>query len=302
MDQLHALLGGNAALALIAAITWGGGDFAGGMSVKRAGGTLQAAFRTVFLSHGASLAVLLLVLLVRHESLPPTAPLLWGLAAGFLGGTSVLCFYICLARGAMGASAAISGLLAAAIPSLVSSLLEGAPRPLHLAGFLLAAAAIWLIAAGPQAEPAPAGTLGLSVAAGAGFGLYFVALRMAGAAGVFWPLALSRTVSLSVCIVGLAWMALQSRSRTIPKPTSPTPWLSRRAVHWALATALLDTSGNLFFIAATRAGRLDVAAVLASLYPASTILLAAWLLRERPGRQQATGMAIAVLAVVLITL
>ena len=302
MNLLHSLLGGNAALALIAAVTWGGGDFAGGMSVKRAGGTLQAAFRTVLLSHGVSLAVLLVVLLLHHQALPPTAPLLWGLTAGFLGGTSVLCFYICLARGAMGASAAISGLLAAAIPSLVSSLLEGPPRPLHLAGFLLAAAAIWLIAAGPQAEPAPAGTLGLSIAAGAGFGLYFVALRMAGAVGVFCPLALSRSVSFSVCLVGLIWMALRSRSHTISRAAPPTPWLSRRAIHWALATALLDTSGNLFFIAATRAGRLDVASVLASLYPASTILLAAWLLRERPGRQQAAGMALAAVAVVLITL
>jgi drug/metabolite transporter (DMT)-like permease len=73
-------------------------------------------------------------------------------------------------------------------------------------------------------------------------------------------------------------------------------------VAWALGTAILDTSGNLLFIAATRAGRLDVAAVLASLYPASTILLAAWTLHERPTRRQGLGMAIAAAAVVMITL
>ena len=78
--------------------------------------------------------------------------------------------------------------------------------------------------------------------------------------------------------------------------------LTRPAVGWALATALLDTSGNLLFIAATRAGRLDVAAVLASLYPASTILLAAWTLHERPTRRQGLGMAVAAAAVVMITL
>jgi drug/metabolite transporter (DMT)-like permease len=72
-------------------------------------------------------------------------------------------------------------------------------------------------------------------------------------------------------------------------------------VVWAMSTALLDTSGNLLYIAATRAGRLDVAAVLASLYPASTILLAAWTLRERPTRRQGLGMAVAVAAVVMIT-
>jgi drug/metabolite transporter (DMT)-like permease len=78
--------------------------------------------------------------------------------------------------------------------------------------------------------------------------------------------------------------------------------LGRRAVGWALGTALLDTSGNLLFLAATRAGRLDVAAVLASLYPASTILLAALALGERPTRRQALGMVTAVVAVVMIAL
>jgi drug/metabolite transporter (DMT)-like permease len=71
---------------------------------------------------------------------------------------------------------------------------------------------------------------------------------------------------------------------------------------WALSTALLDTSGNLLFVAATRAGRLDIAAVLASLYPASTILLAALALGEWPTRRQALGMATAVAAVVLIAM
>ena len=78
--------------------------------------------------------------------------------------------------------------------------------------------------------------------------------------------------------------------------------LTRMAVVWALGAVLLDTSGNLLFVAATRAGRLDVAAVLASLYPASTILLAAWMLRERPTRRQGFGMAVAVAAVLMITL
>jgi drug/metabolite transporter (DMT)-like permease len=69
---------------------------------------------------------------------------------------------------------------------------------------------------------------------------------------------------------------------------------------WVLSTALFDTSGNLLFLAATRAGRLDVAAVLASLYPASTILMAAGMLGERPTRRQGFGMAVAAIAVVMI--
>jgi drug/metabolite transporter (DMT)-like permease len=79
------------------------------------------------------------------------------------------------------------------------------------------------------------------------------------------------------------------------------PWLGRGAVGWAMGVAVLDTGGNLLFLTATRMGRLDVAAVLASLYPAGTILLAGWRLKERPTRRQVAGMVVALAAVVMIT-
>ena len=169
-----------------------------------------------------------------------------------------------------------------------------------MVGFVVAGLAIWLIAAGenPEAVPASAGTVWLAVLAGAGFGIYFVALKFAGAAGVIWPMATARMGSLSVCSVMLiATMVFGSDEAKRGR-------LTRTAVFWAMGTALLDTSGNLLFIAATRAGRLDVAAVLASLYPASTMLLAAGLLGERPTRRQGLGMgmAVAAAAVVMITL
>ena len=82
--------------------------------------------------------------------------------------------------------------------------------------------------------------------------------------------------------------------------TLPGGWLPRRAWLWALAVAVLDTGGNLLYIQSTRLGRLDVAAVLASLYPASTILLAAFILRERPARGQVLGMGLALVAVILV--
>jgi drug/metabolite transporter (DMT)-like permease len=198
----------------------------------------------------------------------------------------------------MGASAALSGLLAAAIPAAVSAGAEGSPGLLRLAGFLVAGAAIWLIAAGPnpEAKTADRGTVWLAVVGGLGFGFYFVALKFAGSAGVIWPLATCRMGSLTVCSLLVAGMALKA------KTGETKVRLSRLAVMWAMGAVLLDTTGNLLFIAATRAGRLDVAAVLASLYPASTILLAAWMLRERPTRRQGLGMAVAVAAVVMITL
>lgn len=289
----------NALLALAAAVLWGGGDFSGGMGAKNAGGTMGGALRVILLSHAASFTVLIAIARWRGDAFPHGAPLAWGIGAGVAGGISLACFYVALSRGAMGASAALSGLLAAAIPAAVSIASEGSPGLLRIVGFLVAGGAIWLIAAGPNAEAksADVGTIWLAVAAGIGFGIYFVSLKMAGAAGVVWPMATARIGSLSVCFLMLLGLSSSSKTTALAKGR-----LNRTAARWALTTALLDTSGNLLFIAATRAGRLDVAAVLASLYPASTILLAAWMLSERPTKRQGLGMLVAAAAVVMITL
>jgi drug/metabolite transporter (DMT)-like permease len=296
---MEMLLHGNALMALAAAVLWGGGDFSGGMGVKHAGGSMGAALRIILLSHCASFSVLVLVAWSRGDAFPHGVALAWGLVAGVTAGVALACFYIALSRGAMGASAAVSGLLAAAIPTVFSAEAEGSPGVLRLAGFVVAGAAIWLIAAGENAEAKPAdrGTFWLAVIAGVGFGIYFTALKVAAATtGVIWPIATARMGSLTVCSLMLVGTSLKARAGEVQAR------VTRPVVLWALATALLDTSGNLLYIAATRAGRLDVAAVLASLYPASTILLAAWTLHERPTRRQGLGMAVAAAAVVMITL
>ena len=304
-------LSANILLALAAAASWGGGDFSGGMGVKAAGGTTSGALRVVVIAHASSLAVLLAILWLQHAPLPHGAPLAWGLVAGVTAGISLTAFYIALARGAMGGSAALSGLLAAAIPAAVSSVLEGLPTMLRIGGFALALAAIWLIAAGPSpesehavdgSEPSESSrmTLVLALVGGIGFGIYFVALRLANPLGVLEPMAVARSASLVTS--ALLLVAVSVRSKSASGVQLQTTKLTRMAFLWAMGVALLDTGGNLLFIAATRTGRLDIAAVLASLYPASTILLAAWHLHERPTRRQLTGMAIAVAAVVMITI
>jgi drug/metabolite transporter (DMT)-like permease len=296
MIALNILLRGNALLALAAAVLWGGGDFAGGMGVKSAGGGVRAALRVVLLSHAASFTALVIIARLRGDVFPHGALLAWGIAAGAAGGLSLTCFYVALSRGAMGASAAVSGLLAATIPAVVAMWQVGSPGMRALVGFAVAGIAIWMIAAAParQGEGAASDeTMRLAALAGVGFGAYFVALKMAGAGGVVWPMATARIGSLTTCsllVLGLK----TAKAGGVPVR------LGRRAVGWALGTALLDTSGNLLFLAATRAGRLDIAAVLASLYPASTILLAAVALGQLPTRRQALGMAAAVLAVLLI--
>jgi drug/metabolite transporter (DMT)-like permease len=302
-------LHGNASLALAASASWGGGDYCGGRGSQAAGSTTFAALRLILTAHTLSLTALLLWLWLRPAPWPPTGLLVWGVLGGTASAISLTAFYVALSRGAMGASAAVSGLIAASIPAIYSTVLEGPPGQLRIAGFLLAAVAIWLIAAGPAPSgTAPAHrrkTMLLAVTGGLGFGFYFVTLRLDNPLGVVQPMLIARAASLLCCVLLLGLMRYaRTRQKQILRsvPEDNTPWLSRTALGWAFGVALLDTGGNMLFLAATRLGRLDVAAVLSSLYPAGTILLAAWLLHERPTRRQLTGMAAALAAVVMITL
>jgi drug/metabolite transporter (DMT)-like permease len=312
----------NILLALCAAAFWGIGDFSGGMSVQSAPNPTHAGLRTVLFSHLTSISLLVALPLLLHQPFPTHTALAWGLAAGVIAALSLSAFYTALSRGAMGASAAISGLLAAAIPATVSLALEGSPGTLRIAGFLLAAVAIWLITAGPAQREA-LHTILLATFAGIAFGLYFVFLKLAAATSTsLWTLATARTASIATCTALLLFVSkigknarhserseeplYFDRTGTPSINWNPAGWidrnLPRRMLLWVLSTALFDTSGNLLFVAATRAGRLDVASVLASLYPASTILLAAAVLHERPTGRQIAGMAVVLAAVVLITL
>ncbi len=298
---MELLLRGNAALALASAILWGGGDFSGGAAVKAASGTMRSAFRVVLLSHAVSLVTLFALSFAWGGARPPNPDLAWGIVAGILAALSLTTFYVALSGGAMGAAAALSGLLAAIIPASVSLLTEGLPGTLRLAGFALALLAIWLVAAAPSphpANPASRRSMALAIAAGIGFGLYFVAMKMAGRGGLLWPMTSVRIGSVATCAI-LVLVTLRLRQPV--ESSVPSAYLPRRAVLWAIGPALLDTGGNLLFMAATRIGRLDVASVLASLYPASTILLAAWIFHERPTRRQGLGMLTAAGAVVMIT-
>ena len=292
----------NALIALASAASWGGGDFAGGMGAKASGGRVAGAIRFVILSHLISLVVLVGILVEQHAGMPHGVAILWATLGGVTGALGLVAFYIALSRGGMGVSSAVSGLLAAAIPALVSSITEGAPGAMRLAGFLLAGGAIWLIAAGDSPEKdflekkdKAGSTMGLSIFAGVAFGIYFVVLKLSNPLGLVMPMTIARVSSVVLCSVMLGVMPL-----TVQKETTRTSWFAGWG--WACGVALLDTGGNVLFLVATRMGRLDVASVLASLYPAGTILLAAWYLHEQPTRRQSLGMAAALAAVAMITL
>ncbi len=295
------LIEANAALGLLAAALWGGGDFSGSIAVKRAGGTVRAALMVVLIGHLLSLSVVAALAVMHGDAFPHGAQLAWGLGGGMISGVSLVAFYIALASGHMGSAAAISGLLCAAVPTIVSAFTDGLPGWRRLLGFLLAGAAIWLIAsASEHGATASRRAMVLSTLGGIGFGIYFVSLKIAGEAGVLWTMGAARIGSATTCAVLLLILLLRRDGSDVAAREGTNNRM--RTFAWIAAGAALDTSGNLSFLAATRMGRLDVAAVLASIYPAGTILLAAAVLKERTTPQQRWGMALALPAVVLIAL
>jgi drug/metabolite transporter (DMT)-like permease len=146
--------------------------------------------------------------------------------------------------------------------------------------------ALWFLAKPEQGKGSPEG-LGLAIIAGVATGLFLVFIKQVGTAALFWPIAASRLSSTSTMLI---FVTLTGR-RWVP---------NRRIVPLIMLAGTLDAFGNAFFLAAAQRGRLDIAAVLSSLYPAVTIGLAAFLLKERMTRLQTAGMVAALVAIPLI--
>lgn len=283
-------------LGLGAAAVWGTADFAGGLVTRRTYPSI-----VVTIAHGLSLIAILAILLLAGTPVPSAQSILYGLISGAAGGIGLMLFYEGLAIGSMGLTSALTGVITAILPVVYSYFQQGSPRPAQLTGFAVAIIAIWMIAYTPGGRPHPRG-LGLAVGAGIGFGLLLIFLEKAGTHSVGWALAFSRLASVAVAAIVSAVVLIRRKGHVSIEPAHASArggW--SRIIPLAALAGALDTSGNLLYTLSAVRGRLDVAAVLSSLYPGATILLAAWLLRERTSRTQAIGMALALIAVVLIS-
>jgi len=282
------------AFSLSAAASWGAADFSGGLATKR-----SSVFGVVAIAHGIGLIFMLLLAVLAGEHLSSKISLLWGIAAGSVGGAGLACLYKALAVGKMGLTAPLSAVISALVPIIFSFITAGFPRGLQLFGFLLAIVSIWLIATQSGSAGESAG-LGLAVAAGFGLGGFLLFIKFAGTQTVFWPLVAARAASFVLMISILVQQHLfagnQERSSTDPVSWRPAPGVFR----YIFLAGILDSAANALYVAATQRGRLDVAAVLSALYPASTIILARVLLKERWSRLQSLGMVAALAAVPLV--
>jgi drug/metabolite transporter (DMT)-like permease len=259
-----------------AAAAFGAGDFSGGIATKR-----DPVARVVAISHVLSLGLFVALALLLGEARPLWQDLGWGALAGVAGTVGLVALYQGLALGPMGVVAATSAALGAALPVFVSIAMGGRLLPVQLGGMALALVGVAVLSRTPARGH---GGLKYAVVAGVGFGLFFVLLGQTSAGSVFWPLAAARVVSATI-------MLLRARSAGTLRPVAPLP---------IVVAALLDALGNVLFVVAAQTGQLAAASVLSNVYPAFTVLLALFVLRERLRADQWAALIAILVAVPLI--
>jgi drug/metabolite transporter (DMT)-like permease len=270
------------AFGLSAAVCWGAGDFCGGVATK-----VTQVYCVIISSQLVSLILLLALAVITHESFPPPSQWLLAGVAGIIGAGGMIALYRALAVGQMGVAAPVSAVVAAAVPVVVGSFIEGPPSGSQLIGFGLAFVAVWFISR-TGGSAIRWHDLGLPVIAGLGFGTFYVLIGTVGQNAVWWPLVAARIGSLTALFI----VTLINRQPRL---------VEKQSLKLIILIGLFEVGGNACYILARQAGRLDVAAVLASLYPAVTVWLAWFFLKERMYRLQSIGVLAALAAIVLIS-
>lgn len=268
---------------LASAASWGAGDFSGGLASKR-----QSTAVVIVVSQLFGVIILVGLALLWQESVPAARGLLYGALAGIAGAFGLVALYRGLATGQMGVVAPLTAVIAAGLPVLFGILSAGLPAAQQLLGFAFAFAGIWTISRNGPAGAVALRDLLLPLFAGAGFGLFFIFIDQVSEEAVYWPLVAARLASMTM----LSLFLLGRRRATKRRPLN-LPLLA--------LTGALEAGGNVFFALASASGRLDIAAVLGSLYPASTVFLAWLILKERLSGRQWAGIAAVLAAIVLIT-
>ncbi|MEV4012378.1 DMT family transporter [Nonomuraea angiospora] len=269
-------------LATACAVVYGTADFFGGLATRR-----SQVLSVVVLSQIAGL-VLILALLPVLPGTAGAAALSWGLAAGLSGAAGLVLFYRALATGVMSVVAPTTAVTSAALPVVFGLATGERPAFWALVGVALALCSVLLVSQDRSTERRGSRSSVLTaLAAGAGFGGFFILLAMAPDDAGLWPLVGARVSSITTVVL----LALVTRRALRPGPGS---------LHIIVAAGVLDMAANVLYLLAQQDGLLSLVAVLVSLYPASTLLLARQVLGERLRAIQVAGVACALGAVALI--
>ena len=269
-------------LALCSACVWGSGDFCGGRAATR-----SDPFQVLALSAISGIAMLLASALISAEPFELDGSILWAAAAGLAGSGGIVALYRGLSVGSAATVAPMAAVTAAVIPVLFTATTVGLPRLVQLAGFALALIGIWLVSRSASQRPASREGVKLGALAGVGFGAFLILIAQVQVSAVYVPLMVARAMMLATAIVTLSVRRV------------PFPGLWSNPI--GLLAGVLDAGGNVLYLLARQHVRLDTAAVLSSLYPVSTVILARTITREPVTPMQWLGAGTCLAAVALIT-
>jgi drug/metabolite transporter (DMT)-like permease len=268
-----------------AALLWGAADFGGGLASRR-----STVFGVVLVSQAAGFVAAIVLAIIRAEPLPSAIDVMWSVIGGVLAAVGIVGLYGGLAVGRMSIVAPVTAVLGALVPVLFGVVTQGLPVAAVVVGIALAIVAVVLVSRVPgEADSARRRSgLDLAVVGGLGLGLFGVAISRVDPALVFGPLAIVRVSEAAA--VALAVLALR-RPAVVSAGLLPA----------VLLVGVLDMLGNAGFLFARQTGSLAIAAALSSLYPITTVLLAAVVLRERLTRSHGLGIATALAGIALIS-
>jgi drug/metabolite transporter (DMT)-like permease len=281
---------------VLCAVVYGSSDFCGGLASRR-----TPTLGVVVVSQAVGFVVLL-ALMPLFGGAPQRGDLIWGAVCGVAGGGAIALLYRGLAIGTMGVVSPITAVLAAAVPIAYGVAVHGErPVPLAIAGIVAALIAVVCVSLSPADAPVDGTTPriasgvppGLFEALGAGlfFGVFFIALAQTHASAGMYPLLVARLTSFALLAVGGIVIGRAADLR-----------VARPSIALVAACGAGDMTANVLYVLAAHSGMLSIVAVLSSLYPASTVALAAIVLRERLVRVQWVGVAMAFAGVLAISL
>jgi drug/metabolite transporter (DMT)-like permease len=270
-------------IALFSAVTWGSGDFAGGLASRRHNQFQVLAFATI----SASLS-LLIAMLLRAEPWPGTITILWSVAAGISGAIGTACLYQALVIGQAALVAPTAAVVSVGLPIIVGTLTQGTPGLEKYIGMAAGMAGIWLVTRGTGSSHNGTHGLGLAILAGFGFGGFFLCIVHSEPTSVFAPLLLAKLTALLFCLIVLAF----HRKNLAPYPLKTSGL--------ALLAGVLDAAGNLFYILAARMIRFELATVISSMAPAMTVVWALLISRQKLSFLQVLGVGICLSAIALL--
>ena len=277
MDSSN-LLGGI--VALISAVVWGTGDFVGGLATRD-----RDKYQVLALSAFAGMTGLLIAMLIRAEPWPDPISILWSCVAGISGAIGMASLYRGLAIAQAVLVAPTAAVVSVVLPIVIGTIMHGAPSPEKWIGMAAGMAGIWLVTKGLGSSRDTNG-LGLAILAGFGFGGFFLCIVQTEPGSVFSPLVIAKMTALLFAILIL----LFRRSR-LP---------SFKGNGLALLAGILDAAGNTFYLLAARLTRVELAAVISSMAPVMTVILASLVSKQKVSTYQKLGVVFCLAAITLL--